>query len=117
MYVSFPKLPGFTTEYEKDIEEVIKKCIEHEKEILYKHHVTEVEVVFAKECYPANNEKRLIKHRVIFRDETGVTPEFGFYQEDKKKITGLRLCKQLYGEILEAHGKIKKIEKKRVTTR
>lgn len=117
MYVSFPKLPqDFTAENEEAIESVLKDCIERQKEILYKHYVTELEIVFAKEI-EEQKDRRLVKHRVIFRDETGVTPEFGFYQEDKKKITGLRLCRQLYGDSVEAYGKIKKIEKKRVQTR
>ena len=63
------------------MENIFKNAIDQQKDILYKHHITEVEIVFAKEFIAS--ERRLVKHRVIFRDETGVTPEFGFYQEDK----------------------------------
>lgn len=115
MYVTFPKLPKeFTRHEEMMLEDAFMNAIRAQREILYKHHITEVEIVLAK---VTEDGKQLINHRVKFLDETGVTPEFGIYDENKKQIQPLRLSHQLYGQCVEPYLSIRKIEKKRVSTR
>lgn len=52
-----------------------------------------------------------------YQDKTGVTPEFGIYDEYQKEITPVAFSHQLYEKTLDAHHPIKKIEKKRSVTR
>ncbi|PAV62751.1 hypothetical protein WR25_22977 [Diploscapter pachys] len=114
LHVSFRKLSAdFTFRYADLLDEIFEHAIKEQRDILYKHHVTEVEIVYTK----LGQQQQLVKRRVKFLDETGVTPEFGIYDEYKKRIVPQKLSHQLYGETLESHTKIKKIEKKRAQTR
>uniref|UniRef100_A0A1I7WUC5 Acetyl-CoA carboxylase n=1 Tax=Heterorhabditis bacteriophora TaxID=37862 RepID=A0A1I7WUC5_HETBA len=138
LYVTFPKLPvDFTSEYEEVLDDLFENSIKEQREILYKHHVTEVEIVYAR-VEKTENGRQLIKRRVKFLDETGVTPEFGIYDEqkvnsfmyymDKVSFVSLlislkaiimprKLSHLLYGKNLQGYSTIKKIEKKRASTR
>ncbi|KJH43390.1 carboxyl transferase domain protein [Dictyocaulus viviparus] len=115
MYVTFPKMPSsFTTQYQDDLDCFFQESIREQRDILYKHHVTEVEIVFTK---LSESGRQLWRRRVKFLDETGVTPEFGIYDEYKTMIFPRKLSHLLYKSKLEVHTKIKKIEKKRSSTR
>ncbi|CAJ0608732.1 unnamed protein product [Cylicocyclus nassatus] len=117
LYVTFPKLAStFTSEYQDDLDSLFEEAIKEQREVLYKHHVTEVEVVYSK-LRAKDEVRQLWKRRVKFLDETGVTPEFGIYDEYKTAIYPQKLSHLLYGNKLDAHSKIKKIEKKRSSTR
>uniref|UniRef100_A0A8L8K586 Acetyl-CoA carboxylase n=1 Tax=Heligmosomoides polygyrus TaxID=6339 RepID=A0A8L8K586_HELPZ len=117
MYVTFPKMsPSFMTDYQDDLDAVFEEAIRRERGVLYKHHVTEVEVIYTKLPVCAG-VRQFWKRRVKFLDETGVTPEFGIYDEHKKAIFPQKLSHLLYGAKLEPHTRIKKIEKKRSSTR
>ncbi|WKY14248.1 hypothetical protein Q1695_000077 [Nippostrongylus brasiliensis] len=117
MYVTFPKMPSsYTTEYQDTLDAIFEEAVKKERSVLYKHHVTEVEIVYTK-LTEAGGVRQLWKRRVKFLDETGVTPEFGIYDEHKKTIYPRKLSHLLYGSKLEQHSKIKKIEKKRSSTR
>ncbi|KIH68855.1 carboxyl transferase domain protein, partial [Ancylostoma duodenale] len=109
-------LPTFTADYQDDLDALFEEAIKEQREVLYKHHVTEVEIVYAK-LSASGEVRQLWKRRVKFLDETGVTPEFGIYDEHKTVIYPRKLSHLLYGNKLAAHSKIKKIEKKRSSTR
>ncbi|KAK6024223.1 hypothetical protein OSTOST_09972, partial [Ostertagia ostertagi] len=105
IYVTFPKMPSsFVCEHQDDLDVVFREAIKEQRSVLYKHHVTEVEIVYTK--LPENEGVRqLWKRRVKFLDETGGS------------IFPRKLSHLLYGNKLETHDKIKKIEKKRSLTR
>lgn len=47
LYVTFPKmLPTFTTDYQDDLDALFEEAIKEQREVLYKHHVTEVFFTF-----------------------------------------------------------------------
>ncbi|CAI4232601.1 unnamed protein product [Auanema sp. JU1783] len=113
LYVAFPKLPEtYTVDYELSLEEAYINAVRSQKDILFKHRVTEVEIVT-----PQLRNGGHVKHRVKFLDETGVTPEFGIYHEKQLKIEPQRLSHKLYNANLGSYESIKRIEKKRVSTR
>ncbi|GMT07393.1 hypothetical protein PENTCL1PPCAC_29567 [Pristionchus entomophagus] len=115
--VTFPKMPNtFTKNNEEELDNVLINTIETMRPILSKHQVTEVEVVYSK-IDKINGTDTAMKRRVKFLDKTGVTPEFGIFDEYQKQITPVALSHQLYKKTLEAHHPIKKIEKKRSATR
>lgn len=117
--VTFPKMPNtFTKENEEDLDQLLIQSIETMRPILFKHHVTEVEVVYSKIDYTAAAGTRsAMKRRIKYQDKTGVTPEFGVYDEYQKEISPVALSHQLYETTLDVHHPIKKIEKKRSYTR
>ncbi|ETN77736.1 hypothetical protein NECAME_10861, partial [Necator americanus] len=117
LYVTFPKMQAtFTSDYQDELDSLFEEAVKEQRDVLYKHHVTEVEIVYTK--LSANEQVReLWKRRVKFLDETGVTPEFGIYDEHKAVIYPQKLSHLLYGSKLSPHSKIKKIEKKRSSTR
>ncbi|VDM54064.1 unnamed protein product [Angiostrongylus costaricensis] len=117
MYVTFPKMPiTFTVEHQNDLDFLFEDAIKEQRDVLYKHHVTEVEIVFTK-LSENGGVRQLWRRRIKFLDETGVTPEFGIYDEYKTIIFPQKLSHLLYKNKLEPHTKIKKIEKKRSSTR
>ena len=63
---------------EDELDEIFEEAIREQRAILYKHHVTQVEVVM-----PKVEENQLKNRRLVFLDETGVTPEFGVFDEDQ----------------------------------
>uniref|UniRef100_A0A0K0D5M8 ACC_central domain-containing protein n=1 Tax=Angiostrongylus cantonensis TaxID=6313 RepID=A0A0K0D5M8_ANGCA len=117
MYVTFPKMPvTFTVEHQNVLDFLFEEAIKEQRDVLYKHHVTEVEIVFTK-LSENGGVRQLWRRRIKFLDETGVTPEFGIYDEYKTIIFPQKLSHLLYKSKLEPHTKIKKIEKKRSSTR
>ncbi|GMT36213.1 hypothetical protein PFISCL1PPCAC_27510 [Pristionchus fissidentatus] len=113
--VTFPKMPSsFTKDNEHDLDDILIESIEEMRPILFKHHVTEVEIVYSK---IDTSRTSAMKRRVKYQDKTGVTPEFGIYDEYQKEIKPVALSHQLYERQLEEHHPIKKIEKKRSVTR
>lgn len=78
----------------------------------------QVEVVYSKiDTTAGSHTKTAMKRRMKYQDKTGVTPEFGIYDEYQKEITPVAFSHQLYEKTLDAHHPIKKIEKKRSVTR
>ncbi|KAJ1348739.1 hypothetical protein KIN20_004112 [Parelaphostrongylus tenuis] len=117
MYVTFPKMPvTFTAEHQDELDCLFEEAIKEQRDVLYKHHVTEVEIVFTK-LSENGGVRQLYRRRIKFLDETGVTPEFGIYDEYKTIIFPQKLSHLLYKNKLEPYTKIKKIEKKRSLTR
>ncbi|GMR60829.1 hypothetical protein PMAYCL1PPCAC_31024 [Pristionchus mayeri] len=117
--VTFPKMhTTFTKENEDDLDHMFLESIKQMQPILFKHHVTEVEIVYSKIDNSASSSTRTaMKRRVKYLDKTGVTPEFGIYDEYQKEISPVALSHQLYESTLGPHHPIKKIEKKRSQTR
>ncbi|CAJ0566604.1 unnamed protein product, partial [Mesorhabditis spiculigera] len=114
LHVTFPKLPrDFTKKNEEQLDLLIEEAIREQRAILLKHSVTEVEVVLPK----VGSDGRPLNRRVKFHDTTGVTAEFGIFDEHQRHIITRKLSHQLYGEQLHRHNVIRKIEKKRAVTK
>ncbi|CAD6185016.1 unnamed protein product [Caenorhabditis auriculariae] len=123
LHISCPSLSenlATSLEYSRILNKNIEREIRNQQAILYKHSITEVEVVYGK-IKAIDGKPQLINLRVKFLDDTGVTPEIGIYEEfcgaTKRKIVARSHSKDLYGPTLEPHSPVRKIEKKRALTR